>query len=106
LRAAILQTDSAGIAQRAFQLGVSPAMLYYEAAKTRGYTTPHGSPKKANGQIEAAKRGQKAALTISGGEGRKSQNDMSIADLSDLYIEDPDAFDREWDRMKRAGKLG
>jgi len=110
LRAAILQSDAAGIAQRAFQLGVAPAALYYEAAKTRGYKTPTAQPRGANGQftngkIEAAKRGQKAALTISGGEGRKTSNDMTISDLSDLWAEDPEAFDREWERMKRAGKL-
>src|SRR5262245_9701800 len=107
LRQAILQNDAAGVAQRAFQLGVPPAALYYEAAKTRGYVTPQAAPAatKANGKIEAAKRGQRAALTISGGEGRKTANDMTISDLSELWAEDPDAFDREWERMKRAGKL-
>jgi hypothetical protein len=111
LRAVILQSDAAGIAQRAFQLGVSPAQLYYEAAKTRGYKATqqargsNGQYTKANGQIEAAKRGQKAALSISGGEGRRNANDMTISDLSELWAEDPEAFDREWERMKRAGKL-
>src|SRR5262245_34778740 len=105
LRQAILQSDAAGIAQRAFQLGIAPAQLYYEAAKGRGYVTPQATPSKANGKIEAAKRGQRAALTISGGEGRKTSNDMTISDLSELWAEDPDAFDKEWERMKRAGKL-
>jgi hypothetical protein len=112
LRVAILQSDAAGIAQRAFQLGVSPAQLYYEAAKTRGYRTPQArgangqfTNGKANGQIEATKRGQKAALTISGGEGRKTANDMTISDLSELWAEDPEEFDKQWERMKRAGKL-
>src|SRR5262245_1995905 len=106
MRAAILQADAAGIAQRAFQLGVAPAALYYEAAKTRGYVTP-AAPKVngANGKIEAAKRGQRASMTISGGEGRKTANDMTISDLSDLWAEDPDEFDKQWERMKRAGKL-
>lgn len=107
LRAAILQQDAVGIAQRAFQLGVSPAQLYYEAARGRGYTSPQSSPKgKPNGQIAAAKRGQKAALTISGGEGRKHQSDMTISDLSDLFIDDPEEFDKQWDVMRRQGKLG
>jgi hypothetical protein len=105
LRAAILQSDAAGIAQRAYQLGLAPAQLYYEAAKTRGYVTPKSNGATANGKIETAKRGQRAALTISGGEGRKSTSEMSRSDLSDLYLEDPEAFDREWERMKRAGKL-
>lgn len=106
LRAAILQSDAMGIAQRAYQLGVAPAQLYYEAAKTRGYTTPKGNGATANGKIETAKRGQRAALTISGGEGRKVANDMSLNDLSDLYLEDPLEFDKQWDRMKKSGKLG
>lgn len=106
LRAAILQNDAMGIAQRAFQLGVQPATLYYEAAKTRGYKTPSGNGATPNGKIETAKRGQRATMTISGGEGRKSANDMSMSDLSDLYLEDPEEFDKQWDRMKRAGKLG
>jgi hypothetical protein len=106
LRAAILQSDAMGIAQRAYQLGVAPAQLYYEAAKTRGYTTPKGNGATPNGKIETAKRGQRAALTISGGEGRKVANDMTMSDLSDLYLEDPQEFDKQWDRMKRAGKLG
>jgi len=115
LRAAMLQQDAIGIAQRAFQLGVSPAQLYYEAAKGRGYATPQASPapqsnSKTNGkgalQIEAQRKGQKAALTISGGTGRKSDNDLSLSDLSDLYAEDPDEFDKQWERMRKAGKLG
>jgi hypothetical protein len=109
LRSAILKQDAIGIAQRAYQLGISPAQLYYEAAKGRGYKTPTTvvAAKKANGGVlDATRRGQKAALTISGGEGRKSANDMSINDLSDLFVDDPEEFDRQWDKMARAGKLG
>src|SRR5262245_54866827 len=108
LRLAMLHQDATSIAQRAFQLGISPAQLYYNAAKERGYKTPNGVANgkgRGNGQIEAAKRGQKAALTISGGEGRKSSNDMTLNDLSELWLEDKEAFDKEWDRMKAAGKL-
>ena len=105
LRAAMLQQDAIAIASRAFQLGVSPAALYYEAAKTRGYKAPPPRGANGNGKIEAAKRGQKASLTISGGEGRKSNNDLTISDLSDLWLEDPDEFDKQWDKMKAAGKL-
>jgi len=104
LRVAILQNDAAGIAQRAIQLGLSPAALYYEAAKGRGYKPTAGS--KANGKIEATKRGQRASMTISGGESRKSANDLNLSDLADLAIEDPEEFDKQWDAMKRAGKLG
>lgn len=112
LRMAILQQDAVAIAHRAFQLGVSPAQMYYEAAKGRGYATPQAAPAvskaaaKTSPQIESARRGQKASLTISGGEGRKSSNDMSIADLTDLYKEDPVEADKIFDRMAKAGLLG
>lgn len=107
MRAAILHQDAIGIAQRAFQLGVSPAQLYYEAAKGRGYATPsNGKHPRSGANLEAVKRGQKASLTIGGGEGRKSNNDMTISDLSDLFIDDPDEFDKQWEKMRAAGKLG
>jgi len=105
LRAMMLQQDAIAIAQRAYQLGVSPAWLYYEAAKTRGYKTPVANGKAPNGKIETAKRGQRAALTISGGEGRKNNNDMTLSDLSDLWVDDPEEFDKQWENMKRQGKL-
>ena len=107
LRAAILKQDAIGIAQRAWQLGIEPSQLYYETAKGRGYQPKAAAAKPSgNGQLAAHRRGQKAALTISGGEGRKSSNEMSVADLSELFIDDPDEFDKQWDRMARAGKLG
>jgi hypothetical protein len=31
---------------------------------------------------------------------------MTLSDLSDLFIDDLDEFDKQWDRMKAAGKLG
>ena len=74
-------------------------------SRAAGPQTPKQPSSTVNGKIETAKKGQRAAMTISGGEGRKSANDMSLSDLSDLYVDDPEAFDREWDRMKRAGKL-
>ena len=57
LRASILQQDAIAIANRAYQLGVSPAQLYYDAAKNRGYTRPQASSKaKTNGAITAQQR--------------------------------------------------
>ena len=109
LRQAILKQDAIGIAQRAYQLGRQPAELYYKAAQGRGYVSPQavaGKKPNGNGQLDAHRRGQRAALTISGGEGRKSANEMSVADLSELFIDDPDEFDKQWDRMAKAGKLG
>ena len=106
LRASILQQDAIAIANRAYQLGVSPAQLYYDAAKNRGYTRPQANGKaKTNGAITAQQRAVKASLSISGGEGRKSANDVSLNDLAELFIDDPEEADKQWARMQRAGKL-
>src|SRR5262245_44479545 len=109
LRQYLMHQDAMHIANRAFALGVSPGALYYQAAKGRGYVTPKAQTQtpaaRANGKIAAAQRGQKASLTISGGETRKGENEMSLTDLSDLWLEDPDEFDKQWEVMKRAGKL-
>jgi hypothetical protein len=111
LRAMMLQHDAAAIAQRAFEHGRSPAEFYYQAAKTRGYTTPQAAPNgktppKTSAQIEAQRKGQKASLTISGGEGRKSRTDMNMSDLADLYSEDPEEADKIFNRMAKQGLLG
>jgi hypothetical protein len=109
LKLATLNHDRQAVAVQALQLGLSPAQVYYNLALDRGYQA------KANGKapadkgkniIEMAKRGTKAATTISGGSGRKGAQDMSIKDLSDLFIEDPEAADKVWEEMRRQGRLG
>jgi len=109
LRAAILNQDRITVAQQAIMLGQSPAQLYYNLAKQRGYkpAAPGGQQKTpAQQQLDATRRGQKAAKSIGGGTGGGPDNGLSIADLTELYASDPEAFDREWDKMARAGKLG
>jgi hypothetical protein len=111
LRAYLMQQDAAAIANRAFQLGVSPGELYYQAAVGRGYSTPAsaqgqgGNKAKADAKIAAARNGQRAAVTISGGDSQKASGDMSLSDLSDLWLENPEEFDKQWEVMKSLGKL-
>lgn len=116
LRGVMLNNDRIAVAQQAMQLGINPAELYYTLAQQRGYKPAAangkgGEPKVINGRgaaaIEAARRGQKAARTISGGAGSGGpDNPLSLTDLADLYAEDPEEFDQQWDKMARAGKLG
>jgi len=111
LRAAVLNHDRWAVAVQALQMGVSPAEFYYSLAQDRGYQgKPKAAPaEKGNGkaQIEAVKRGKAASVSISGGDGgRKGAQDMSITDLAALSVEDPEAFDKAWDEMKRLGRLG
>jgi hypothetical protein len=113
LKLAILNNDRQSVAIQALQLGVSPAAFYYQLAEDAGYQAKPAQPRAPNGQfaaneaIEAAKRGQAASVSISGSNsGRKGAEDMAISDLAALFVEDPDAADRIWDQMAKAGKLG
>jgi len=106
----LLNQDGRGLIQQAMQLGVSPAAMLYDLALDAGYQPKAKGPdptQKAKQQIEAAKKGRNASISISGGAGnQKGSQDMSLADLADLAIEDPAAFDKAWDEMKRMGRLG
>lgn len=113
LKLAVLNQDRQAVAMQALQLGVSPAQFYYQLAEDAGYQPKPAQPRAENGQfkaneaIEAAKRGQKAAVSISGSNsGRKGAEDMAISDLAALFTEDPEAADKIWDQMAKAGKLG
>ncbi|HWE19161.1 MAG TPA: hypothetical protein VG758_18575 [Hyphomicrobiaceae bacterium] len=118
LKNAIFANDADQVTRQALALGIPPAQFYYEVAKGRGYMpkaagkVPAGQNGKslaeqAKAQLDTAKRGQKAAVSISGGSsGRKGAEDLSVADLADLFIEDPEMADKIWDQMARAGKLG
>lgn len=116
LRTAVLNHDRQAVAVQALQMGMSPAEFYYNLALNRGYQ-PKAAQRAPNGQfvpadkgkqqIEAAKRGKAASVSISGGDGgRKGAEDMSLTDLADLAIENPAEFDKVWEQMARQGKLG
>lgn len=111
LREAIFVNDAQTVARNALMAGMNPAEAYYELAKGRGYKPGNGggAPAEkvatANGVIDAMRRGTKASKTLSGGGGAPD-NPLNIADLTDLYAEDPEEFDKQWEKMARAGKLG
>jgi hypothetical protein len=109
LREAIFQNDAQTVARTALQAGMNPAEAYYNLAKGRGYVTKaageNAPAKKAEAALDAVRRGQKASKTISGGSGN-ADAPVGVKDLAELYAEDPEAFDREWDRLAKAGKLG
>ena len=104
-----LNQDRFAVAQQALQLGQSPAEFYYNLAQDRGY-----QPKASNvvalkpqDKLEMTRKGVKSSkMSISGGGGSKSTDDLNLSDLADLATEDPDAFDAAWEKMAKSGKLG
>lgn len=118
MRNTIFIQDAQTVAANALRAGINPAEAYYNLAKGRGYVRKDpetkddlaklagsAAAKKAEAAVDAARRGQKASRTISGGSGGPD-NPLNISDLTALYAEDPEEFDRQWDQMARAGKLG
>jgi hypothetical protein len=88
LRTAMLNQDRIAVSQQAFALGIPPAELYYSLAVQRGY-----QPKAAgqNGQQRGRSTGR-----------ARGKGGFDVGKLADLYLEDGDAFDKEWDRYAAA----
>lgn len=110
MRVAMLNHDRVNVSRQALAMGISPAQMYFNLALQRGYQSKPAAPslKKATAQstpIQAAKAGQAAAKSLSGG-GSQSDNAMTPEDLAELYLEDPDRADKEFRRMQKAGLLG
>lgn len=113
LRNAVFINDAQTVARNALMAEMNPAEAYYNLAKGRGYKPGTGSGgggdadkvARANATIEAMRKGVKASKSISG-SGGAPDNPLNAADLADLYAEDPEEFDKQWDKMAKAGKLG
>lgn len=106
MRDYLFNQDMEGITNRALRSGRSPAMMYYDAAVKHGYAKTNVVPIDAKAKLEAARKGQAAANTISGSSRGKTASPSSLAELTDLAMEDPDAFDKEWDKLAAKGMLG
>lgn len=111
----LLNQDRRSVAAHALQMGISPAQLYYDLAvrggyqaKANGQAAPAASlVERAQQQVAAAKKGTKAALTLSGDSGgRRGATDMSIDDLAELFLTDPELADKTMEQMQRQGRLG
>jgi hypothetical protein len=110
MREAVFINDAQTVARNALMAGINPAEAYYNLAKGRGYRpaagpAPDAKMDRANNVIDATRRGAKASKTISGGGGAPD-NPLNVADLTDLYAEDPEEFDKQWEKMAKAGRLG
>lgn len=94
LRTAILANDAAQVAQMAAARGRNPAQMYYDLAVKSGF-------RSGSQTMEAARRGQRATGNYARSEQRRGRV-MSEKQLTDLYTDDPEAFDREWERYAAA----
>lgn len=95
LRAAILNQDRIAVAQQALMRGQSPAQLYYNYAKKAGFRSGAQS-------IDNTRRGQRTSGNNASSGHRSSGRVMNEKQLTKLYTEDPEVFDKEWDRYAAA----
>lgn len=103
LRVALLNQDGLAIAQQAMRMGRNPSQVYYDLAKQRGYTgkaaAKAAQPEQPQSAlaIAAAKAGQRATNAMQSGNVRSDS--MTLEDIADLYLTDPDRADKEFKRL-------
>lgn len=102
-RANRLQYEEGLIVGNALRSGKDPARMLYEFAKSRGYKG--AAAQQEEDKLARLQKGANAAKTLNGG--KAPQNDeMTLERLADLQDSDPEAADRLWERMRKAGRLG
>lgn len=111
LHEAILHNERQQVAQQAIQFGMSPAERYYQFAKGRGWTGQAPQRQQAAPQqrqainpIEAARQGQRASRSLN--NGASQSNSTTVDDLAAMYLNDPEAADKMFERMRDQGLLG
>lgn len=99
-----LQYEEGLIAGRALHNGQSPAQVFYELAKHRGYKGAAATAEVT--KLDNLVRGAKASKTLATASTGPSGDEMSLERLAELMDSDPEAGDRLWAKMQRAGRLG
>lgn len=94
LRDATFVHDAQTVARQALQQGRNPAQLYYELSIDRGWK-PKGGGRSGGGRSSGGRS-----------SGGRSSGGVSTAKLMDLYADNPEEFDRQFDKMARTGALG
>lgn len=97
LREAIFIQDAQTVARNALAAGINPAKAYFDLAKERGYKPKPGK--------SAPSRGGRSGGRSSGGKSVQFGS-MNVAQLAEIYAEDAEEFDRQWEKAARAGALG
>lgn len=103
-RSNLLQYEEGVMVARAMAAGKDPAEIVYNYAKHRGFKPANGATTESKlAQIAA---GQQAAQSLSGKGNAGEPGTTTINQLLRMYDEDPEAADREFAKMAKAGKLG
>lgn len=104
LRQAVMANEQKTLAKQAVATNQNPAELLYRIAKQRGFAAPRQAEPVKPAALESVRRGQAAAQSLSGGGATNSgSDDMSVDDLANMYLEDPDAADKMFAKMKAKG---
>ena len=96
-----LQNETRFVANMALRQGANPAERIYQIARELGYK-PSQKQIDPTSKIQQLQKGQKASSPLSGG-GAEDESSVTLGRLAEM---DDDEFDKHWDRLKKAGKLG
>lgn len=99
-----LQYEEGLIAGKALNEGQSPASRFYELAKHRGFKGAGASAETS--KLDNLVKGAKASKTLATASAAPTGDEMSLERLAELMDSDPEAGDKLWAKMQRAGRLG
>lgn len=88
------------IVGRALHRKQDPAKILYEYAKQRGYKP---GDKDDEDKLDRLQKGGDAAKSLAKNKG-KTTGEMTLQRLTELADDDPEAFDREWDKWAKTAK--
>ncbi len=106
LRQAHLEQEVRMYADSATKVGKSPAEVFYDLAKSSGWAAKPATPPPEQ-RVQAARAGVQRAQSLSGGGGTgQGAANATVAELADLFISDPEAADKLFDKLAERGELG
>lgn len=107
MRQAHLSQEIAMYADQAINTGQNPGELFYNLALANGYSSaPAPAPVTPQQKVETARAGVERAQSLSGGGGSGNSNNASVAELTELFMSNPEEADRLWEQLEAQGQLG
>jgi len=107
MRVAHLESEVISYSQSAMQTGQSPAAVFYNLAKQNGYQGKQPAPTvTAEKKIQVARAGAQRSTSLSGGGSGGNSGNATANELAELYLSDPDAADKLFEKLAQSGQLG